>query len=47
MTEADYALLGIDAAQIFFVWSWGFGSVVFFHFLGYALGAALKVIRML
>jgi len=47
VTPEEFALLGIDSAQILLVWSWGFGSVVFFHFLGYALGAALKAIRML
>lgn len=46
MTPEDLALLGIDAAQILLVWSWGFGSVILFHFMGYALGAVLKMIRM-
>lgn len=46
MTEADYALLGIDAASILYVYSWGFGSVIFFHFLGYCVGAAKKLVDM-
>ena len=47
MTVEELALLGIDAAQIFYVWSWGFGSVVFFHFLGSVIGIATGVIRKL
>lgn len=45
MTEQDYALLGIDAATILYVWSWGFGSVIFAWFLGYVIGAAVDAIR--
>ncbi|EKE17722.1 MAG: hypothetical protein ACD_10C00303G0003 [uncultured bacterium] len=47
MTPEELALLGIDATQILLVWSWGFGSVILFHFMGYCLGTALKMIRML
>lgn len=47
MTEADMALLGIDAAAILYVWSWGFGSVVFAWFLGFGIGAAKTAIRQL
>ena len=47
MTPEELALLGIDAETIFYVWSWGFGSVVFFHFLGYVIGAAVSTIRKL
>ncbi len=45
MTEADYALLGIDAATILVVWSWGFGSVILMWFFGYCVGAAKTIIR--
>jgi hypothetical protein len=47
MTAADYALLGIDAASILYVWSWGFGSVVLFHFFGYCIGVAKKTIGLM
>lgn len=47
MTAQELALLGIDSAQILLVWSWGFGSVVFFHFLGYGIGAAKKAVSLL
>ncbi|WP_295003796.1 hypothetical protein [uncultured Dechloromonas sp.] len=47
MTPADYALLGIDAQSILYVWSWGFGSVVSFHFLGYCVGVAKQAIRQM
>jgi len=45
MTETDLALLGIDAVTILYVWSWGFGSVVFGWFLGFGIGVARDVIR--
>jgi hypothetical protein len=45
MTPADFALLGIDSATILEVWSWGFGSVVFFWSLGYGVGCAVRAIR--
>lgn len=45
MTAADFALLGIDAEQILLVWSWGFGSIIFFWSLGFGVGVALDVIR--
>lgn len=45
MTEADFIALGVDSATIFYVWSWGFGSVIFFWFLGYCVGVAKQVIR--
>lgn len=47
MTPEDYALLGIDAATILYVWSWGFGSVVFMWYLGYAVGVAKEMISKL
>lgn len=47
MTAEELALLGIDAVQIFYVWSWGFGSVVVFHFLGSVIGIATAAIRRL
>lgn len=47
MTSEELALLGIDAAQILYIWSWGFGSVVFSYFLGAVIGIAVSVIRKL
>jgi hypothetical protein len=38
--------LGVDSSTVLEVFSFGFGAVVFFWFLGYGIGAALKVIRM-
>lgn len=46
MTAADYALLGIDAATILYVWSWGFGSVIFFWSIGYVIGVARAVVKL-
>lgn len=45
MTPAEFALIGIDASTIAFVWSWGFGAVIFSWSIGFCLGVALKVIR--
>ena len=47
MSEQDLALLGIDAATILYVWSWGFGSVLLSWSLGYAVGVAVDTIRKL
>ena len=44
MTTADFALIGIDTASVLTVWTWGFGSVLTMYFLGYAIGAAKRVI---
>lgn len=45
MTAADYALLGIDAATILYVWTWGFGSVLLMWFFGFTIGVATTTIR--
>lgn len=42
----DPAALGIDAASVLAVASWGVGVVLFLWSLGYGIGAALKLIRM-
>lgn len=47
MTPEEFALLGIDPATILYVWSWGFGSVVFGWWLGYVVGIARSSIRKL
>lgn len=47
MTPQDFALLGIEAETILYVWSWGFGSVVLGWYLGYAIGVASTAIRKL
>lgn len=33
------------AAQILYVFSWGFGAIVFFFFLGFVIGIVAKVIK--
>lgn len=47
MSAEELALLGIDAATILYVWSWGFGSVVSMWFFGYVIGVASAAIRKL
>lgn len=47
MTEADFALLGIDSETILYVWTWGFGSIVFAWWLGYAIGIVKVAVRKL
>ncbi|WP_158592178.1 hypothetical protein [Noviherbaspirillum sedimenti] len=47
MTEQDMALLGIDAASVLLVYSWGFGAVLSAWATGYGLGAAIDLIRKL
>jgi len=47
ISVSDLAILGIDAASILYVFSWGFGAVVMFSFLGYCIGAAKLAIRKL
>lgn len=47
MTPADYAALGIDPQTILYVFSWGFGSVLFSWSLGFGLGCAVRAIRMM
>lgn len=44
-TAADYALMGIDAATILKVWSWGFGTVIFTWYLGFVGGVAKTAIN--
>lgn len=41
----DPAYPGFTASEIATVFSWGFGAVVFFWFLGQCIGAVLGVIR--
>lgn len=38
--------LGINAGSIAEVFGWGFAAVLMLFFLGYGIGAGLKVIRM-
>jgi hypothetical protein len=45
MSDADYALIGIDAVSILEVFSWGFGVVLLFWSIGFSLGVALDLIR--
>jgi uncharacterized protein (DUF697 family) len=37
--------LGITTATVTSVWTWGFGAVLFFYFIGFKAGVALGVIR--
>lgn len=46
-TAADFAVMGIDAATVFYVWSWGFGSVVMSWFFGFVIGVAQTAVRKL
>lgn len=45
MTEAELALLGVDAATVALVWTWGFSSVLGMHLTGYVVGVAKSVIQ--
>jgi hypothetical protein len=47
MTASDFAIIGIDASTILYVYSWGMGSVLAMWQLGYAVGAAVTAIRKL
>lgn len=43
----DYAaLLGIDAATILLVWTWGFMSIISMQFIGYVIGVVKRMIDM-
>lgn len=37
--------LGITAPDVLYVFSWGFGAVLFFWSIGYAAGVAIEAIR--
>ena len=43
--EACLAAMGIDAATVLLVWSWGFGTVILFWSFGFAVGVARSMIR--
>lgn len=45
MTPQDFALLGIDAETILYVWTWGFGTVIFAWSLGYVIGVIIDAIK--
>lgn len=45
MTAADFALLGITPSEILYVWSWGFGTILFGWLSGYGVGLANSLIR--
>lgn len=46
-TAADFALIGITPESIAAAFGFGFGTIVFFWFLGYCIKAALAVVRKL
>lgn len=46
-TAAELAAIGITTDQILLVFTWGFGAVVFFWFLGACIGAAKTAIKKL
>lgn len=46
-TAADFALIGITPENIALAFTFGFGTVVGFWFLGYCIKAALAVVRKL
>lgn len=45
MTEADFALVGIDTAGVLIVYGWGIGSVVTAYFSGWVIGLAIDLIK--
>lgn len=47
ITNATLETLGIDAATILYVYTWGMGSVLFFWSYGKAIGWAVEAIRKL
>lgn len=50
LSPADYGLMvqsyQIAPADVLYVFSWGFGAVLFFWSLGFAVGAAKKLISL-
>lgn len=47
MTEADYALLGINAANILHAFAWGFSTILLGWVSGYGVSLAVALIRKL
>ena len=51
LSPADYSLMvqsyQIAPADVLYVFSWGFGAVLFFWSLGYSVGVAKKLIQTL
>lgn len=45
MTEADYALLGIDAVNILHAFAWGFSTILVGWVAGYGVSLAVALIR--
>jgi hypothetical protein len=45
MTAEEYELLGITAENILYVWSWGFGVVLFSWSMGFTIGLGLSAIK--
>lgn len=46
-TVEQYAAIGINAEDVFYAFSWGFGAVLLFWSLGYAAAAAIEAIKQL
>lgn len=50
LSASEYSMLGqpyaITSGDVAYVFSWGFGVVLFFWSLGYAVGAAVRVIKL-
>lgn len=45
ITNLSLETIGIDPAQIFYVYTWGAGAVLFMWKFGYAIGAAIDAIK--
>lgn len=45
MTPADWEAIGVTPEAILYCMTWGMGVVLFMWSLGFAVGAAISVIR--
>lgn len=47
LTPVDYEIIGITPQAIGLAWSFGFGAVMLFFSLGYAIDAAITAVKKL
>lgn len=47
LTPQELSLIGVDSASILYIYSWGMGAILSIWALGYALSAALKMLKKL
>lgn len=45
MTVEELALMGIEPVQILYVYSWGFGAILWGWLMGYGVALAVAVIK--